>query len=34
MKLWLEKNCIKMYSTQKEGKCFVAERFIGTLNLY
>ena len=28
MKLWLEKNNLKMYSTYNEGKSVVAERFI------
>ena len=31
MKSWLEKNNIKMYSTQNEGKSGVAERFVRTL---
>ena len=31
MKSWLEKNCVEIYSTQKEGKSVVADRFIGTL---
>ena len=31
MKSWLEKNGIEMYSTHKEGKSVVAERFIRTL---
>ena len=31
MKLWLEKNNIKMYSTYNEGKSVVAERFIRTI---
>ena len=31
MKSWLEKNDIEMYSTQKEGKSVVAERFIKAL---
>ena len=32
MKSWLEKNSIEMYSTNKEGKSVVAERFIRVLN--
>ena len=32
MKSWLEDNGIEMYSTQKEGKSVVAERFNRTLN--
>ena len=31
MKSWLEKNDIEMYSTHKEGKPVVAERFIRTM---
>ena len=31
MKLWLEKNNLKMYSTYNEGKSVVAERFIRNL---
>ena len=31
MKSWLEKNGKEMYSTHNEGKSFVAERFIRTL---
>ena len=31
MKPWLEKNDIKMYSTNNEGKPVVTERFIKTL---
>ena len=31
MKLWLEKNCIEMYSTHNEGKSVIAEKFIRTL---
>ena len=31
MKSWLEKNDIEMYSTHKEGKSVVAERFIRTI---
>ena len=31
MKLWLEKNNLKMYSTFNEGKSVVAERFIRNL---
>ena len=31
MKSWLEKNGMEMYSTHNEGKSFVAERFIRTL---
>ena len=32
MKSWLGKNDIKMHSIHNEGKSFVAEKFIGTLN--
>ena len=32
LKTWLEKNDIEMYSTNNEGKLFLAERFIRTLN--
>ena len=31
MKLWLHDNSIEMYSTHKEGKSVVAERFMRTL---
>ena len=31
MKSWLEKNNIEMCSTNNEGKCAIAERFIRTL---
>ena len=31
MNWWLQDNYIKMYSTHKEGKSVVAERFIKTL---
>ena len=31
MKLWLEKNNLKMYSKYNEGKSVVAERFIRNL---
>ena len=31
MKLWLEKNNLKMYSTYNEGKSVVSERFIRNL---
>ena len=31
MKLWLQDNYIKMYSTHNEGKYVVAERFTRTL---
>ena len=31
MKLWLEKNVIGIYSAYREGKSFIAERFIRTL---
>ena len=31
LKLWLEKNNLKMYSTYNEGKSVVAERFIRNL---
>ena len=31
MKSWLKKNGIEMHSTQNEGKCIIAERFIRTL---
>ena len=31
MKLWLEKNDIKMYSRYNEGKSVIAERFVPTL---
>ena len=30
-KKWLKKNNIEMYSTHNEGKSFIAERFIRTL---
>ena len=30
MKIWLEKNAIKMYSTHNKEKYVVAERFIRT----
>ena len=33
MKLWLEKNVIKIYSTHDERKTFVTERFIRTLKI-
>ena len=32
MKSWLEKINVKMYSTHKEGKSVVTERFIRTSN--
>ena len=33
MKLWLEKNVIKIYSTHDERKTIVTERFIRTLKI-
>ena len=33
LKSWLEKNAIEIYSTHKEGKSVVAERFIRTLKI-
>ena len=33
MKLWLEKNVIKIYSTHDERKTFVTEIFIRTLKI-
>ena len=32
MKSWLQDNCKNMYSTSKEGKSIVAQRFIKTVN--